>query len=379
MESKESNINDKLLEYLNGELSADEQTKVKSWIEETPENTQEFSSLKSIWEAVSVVNDVKIDVNKRWANTSKKINNTNRSGSIRVWISRVAAIFIIAFLLGGVSIYFLLNPHTARDKEISKISTITPLGSKSKVILSDNTEVWLNAGSTLVYPENFAVGKERVVELSGEAFFKVAKKTDQPFLVNALGYTIKALGTSFNVKAYKDEKFVEATLVEGLVSINKEGSSEKVMLKPKQVASMDRTISSISISEVTVNEQKKKKNKIKKNLSPENTSKSIKIKSNVNTELYTSWKDNRWIIRNEELSTLATKLERKFGVTILFKDEIVKEIRFTGSLEDESLEQVLKVISYAAPVDFVVQGKKVYLHKKKNDQGLGSNNIIIKN
>ena len=134
------------------------------------------------------------------------------------------------------------NQIKINDKTVQKGATtsssemnqlIVAFGKQSRLVLSDRTEVWLNAGSRLVYPTTFE-GDKRKVKLQGEAYFHVCKDKTKPFIVETENSSIKVLGTSFNVKAYPDEKFEETVLVEGSVSLNpgKKLFGKNIILKP---------------------------------------------------------------------------------------------------------------------------------------------------
>jgi transmembrane sensor len=153
----------------------------------------------------------------------------------RKWLS-VAAAILLAFLTGGMTYYLVFSgkQQLHLNPETSQVST--PYGTRSDLLLSDGTMVWLNAGSILTYNENYNI-QSREVNLAGEACFKVAKDQKRPFIVKSGGLQIRALGTVFNVKAYPDDSTLIATLIEGSIVV--EGKSvEKgtfsYSLEPKQ-------------------------------------------------------------------------------------------------------------------------------------------------
>ena len=111
--------------------------------------------------------------------------------------------------------------------------TVVPHGSKTEMYLSDGTKVWLNAGTTLRYRTSYSKNK-RDVFLDGEAYFDVKKDPEHPFIVHVGDIEVKAVGTSFNVKAYKNEKTVETTLVEGKVLVSKKNITEPIIMLPNQ-------------------------------------------------------------------------------------------------------------------------------------------------
>ncbi len=120
-----------------------------------------------------------------------------------------------------------MRPHTAATHRM-----IVPYGETFKLVLSDGTEVYLNAGSRLTYPERF-VGAERWTYLEGEAYFKVAKDSRHPFTVMARGMAIKVLGTEFNMRSYQGEE-AQVALLEGSVEVRKVSSGQSMRLAPGQ-------------------------------------------------------------------------------------------------------------------------------------------------
>jgi transmembrane sensor len=128
----------------------------------------------------------------------------------------------------------LLEYQNAKpSKELAYNILTTPYGRQFSLVLSDGTKVYMNAGSTLEYPVAFT-GSERLVKLSGEAYFEVVHNSKSPFRIKVGNQIIEDIGTSFNVNAYKEENFTSVTLVEGSVKISKK--ENEVIIKPGQQA-----------------------------------------------------------------------------------------------------------------------------------------------
>jgi transmembrane sensor len=171
-----------------------------------------------------------------------------------------------------------------------------------------------------------------------EAFFNVSKDPDHPFTVNAGEMIIKAYGTQFNVKAYPEEKEVEATLVEGSVSVEiKDKPTNKTMLKPNDQA--------IYFKPTT------------------ERSENFLVTKGIDPSLYTLWINDRLQIKGETLEDLAVMLERKYDVTIHFDDNSLRDLRFTGIIENETIEQILELIKISSNVDYRIDGRKILLSK----------------
>jgi len=203
------------------------------------------------------------------------------------------------------------------------------------------------------------------LKLEGEAYFAVAKNREIPFVVHTSGINITALGTAFNVKAYDDDDIIETTLEEGSVkieSISKTGKvSAPLILKPKQKAVFNKTRVT-QTADKSVQETVKPTEKAIVQTNPE----ILEVDSVADTKPFTSWKDSRWIFRHEKLEDLVRKLERRYDVEINFKDNSLKTYSFSGSLYDESIEQVFEAIKMIAPIEYKIDHKKIEIYTNEN-------------
>jgi ferric-dicitrate binding protein FerR (iron transport regulator) len=242
-----------------------------------------------------------------------------------------------------------------------------PLGAKSQVSLIDGTKVWLNAGSKLQYSTGY--GQEnREVRLTGEGYFEVAKNKALPFEVKTSGITVRALGTAFNVKAYPNDATIETILVEGEVEITQVGKTEgidkneHVLLKPKQRFTLKKNTNEMLV-ETTIREKEQTAELSVKQQQKPLTSTVKAVETTLDLMSHTSWKDKRWRIESEALGGFATKLERRYNVKIVFQDKDLPKYRFNGTFEDEPIEEVLRALALAAPVNFTLKGNQVVLSR----------------
>jgi len=359
-------IHELLTKYLQGEADQDERIKARLWINQNSDNKKYFDELKDIWEASRIVSSTQLfDIQKSLANTkfkiASKLNLQYSDGKIKLLkeLLKIAAVFILAFIIGGIIFNWYNVPKDLISQKTYTIIEV-PLGSKSKVTLPDGSIVWINAGSSIKYVTNSFISK-RDIYLEGEAFFEIKKNNQNQFSVITSDINITALGTSFNVKAYKDEDEIETTLVKGKVSIEKRDESGKskqiAILSPNQKAIYIKSENKLDLN--TGNKITKNKQVIK----PLKLKEKIIIKHNINTELSTSWKDNRWIFKDENLKSLASKIERRYDVTIIFEDKSLHDYMFSGTLENETLEQLLQVIRLTAPIDYSVIHREVYIRE----------------
>ncbi|MCU0473919.1 MAG: FecR family protein [Bacteroidales bacterium] len=358
--------------YLKGELTADETKELIIWIKSDSVNKRYFDEYCEIWiTAKASQKNYVYNFNEGFWKFKQKIK-TGEDLSIGLnkislfkTLTRYAAIFIVAFSLSGLLFYYIGKNRVINPKQ-SFSELIVPMGSRAQFSLSDGTAVTLNAGSRLKYDNRFGI-EDRVVQLEGEGYFKVAKDSKKPFTVKTSQLNIMALGTTFNIKAYSEDKTIETTLIEGSIKIEQitdKSRPEVMVLKPNQKLTFFKGDSTM------VDETAIKKGKTENNTRPLQVQKSISIPrlvtENVNVEPVISWKENRWIFEKQSLSWIAVELERRFDVQIHFESERLKTFRFTGTIIAEPIEQVLEVMSITAPINFKLKGRVVTLSENKN-------------
>ncbi len=217
-------------------------------------------------------------------------------------------------------------------KETAMNQLIIPYGKSSELQLSDGTKVFLNAGSRLVYPENFT-GKTREVFLAGEAFFDVKQDKKHPFIVQIDDLKIKVLGTRFNVSAYQTDNVVETVLIEGKVSIdhNNVGFFDKTTeLVPNQLASFDRTTHETEIK-------------------------------TVDTSNYILWTEGLLKFERTDLSRIVKRLERYYNIRFQFSDPLLGGLRISGKLQlKEDKDEICVRVAKAASVNIVKKAEDLY-------------------
>jgi ferric-dicitrate binding protein FerR (iron transport regulator) len=212
-------------------------------------------------------------------------------------------------------------------EEIRLNKLIVPYGKHSSLTLEDGTKVWVNSGSTLEFPTVFQPGK-REIQVDGEIYIEVAKKTDQPFYVNTARMSVEVSGTRFNVSAYREDSEHSVVLVEGSVEVNV--GKEKIHLIPDQMLS------------VTENHLSRKK---------------------VNVYDHISWKDGLLQFSSEPLSLILTRLSRYYDIPVTCEKEI-ENIRCTGKLVlFDDIRDVLQTIRNTIHVTYTMDESKIHLQK----------------
>jgi transmembrane sensor len=202
-----------------------------------------------------------------------------------------------------------------------------PRGGEYKLVLSDGTQVWLNSETRLKFPVQF-VTDERLVELSGEAYFEVAHNSKKPFIVNTLKEAkVRVYGTSFNINAYSDNHEVAVTLSEGKVAVSKNGSAQLV-LKPGQQAIVT------SETDISVN--------------------------NVDAAAFGAWKDGLLVFDNLSMEEITKLLSRWYDVDFKFEDDTIKDFRFSADIKRyAAFHDVLKIFEKTGQMSFEIHGKTI--------------------
>lgn len=225
----------------------------------------------------------------------------------------------------GELVYTVSNGQTGNKNELAYNTISTPKGGQYKIVLPDGTGVWLNAASSLKYPTAFK-GKERHVELNGEAYFEVAKNKDLPFTVGANEVNVKVLGTHFNIMAYKDEPSVNTTLLEGSVMLN--ANNKQALLVPGQ-----------------------------QGIAAKN-SEQIELKT-VNVEDAVAWKNQYFSFRKESIESVMRKIERWYDVEVKYQGDMKGKVLGGSISRSENIQELLDNLELTGIVKFKIEGRTI--------------------
>lgn len=232
---------------------------------------------------------------------------------------------------------YQVNPQSAKEQNKSMLqynTLTTPRGGQYRLTLSDGTRVWLNAASSIRYPTAFSTEK-RIVEISGEAFFEVAKDASKPFIVKKGDLEIKVLGTAFNVNTYDNESALKVTLLEGSVKVAA-GDQQSALLKPGQQA----MINASSAKGV------------------------LKLVAHADIEKVVAWKNGLFVFHNDDLGSIMRKLGRWYDVEVSYEDNNMISSHFTGAIRRQvTLSEVLKMLELAGGARFKIAGRKIIVSK----------------
>lgn len=226
----------------------------------------------------------------------------------------------------GLLIYDRSGPLNA-DAAVGYHTLTTPRGGQYEVVLPDGSKVWLNASSSIHFPTAF-LGKQRDVELTGEAYFEIVKNKEKPFHVNVKNMQVEVLGTHFNVNAYADEKSIKTSLLKGSVKIK--NRSESVLLRPGQQGIMEKSNQNIEIK-------------------------------NADLEEAIAWKNGLFQFDGANITAIMREISRWYDVDIVYAGKIPIR-RFEGKISrDVPLSDVLKILELSN-VKFKIEGKKIIVY-----------------
>lgn len=283
-----------------------------------------------------------IDVEKNWHQLHTRMHHRKQKNQLLTWIRNIAAILLLPLL--GLSAYLYYQTNTLKSKSVGLLETTTAYGVRTKITLSDGSEVWLNSGSTLSYPERFTEDK-RQVTLSGEAFFKVKSDKDHRFDVQTSdGITVSAYGTEFNIQAYAEEPEIKATLAEGHIQIDQINQPASQELIPGEQAVYSRHTQQMQVQ-----------------------------KANLLVE--TAWKDGKLVFRRTPMEEIAKQLSRHFNVNIQLQGKEIFDYTYSATFTTETLAEILSLLEKTAPIrceiiepqqqsDLAFTRKKVIIRKR---------------
>lgn len=234
---------------------------------------------------------------------------------------------LVEKLHNGQLVYSINGRRLDEHDEAFYNTITTPRGGQYQVTLADGTAVWLNAQSSIRFPVVFT-GSERRVEITGEAYFEVAKNTAMPFIVKTTASTVEVLGTHFNVNAYDDELSVKTTLVEGKVKVTSAASRQSEFLLPGQQ------------SDITQNG-------------------AIAVNLHADTEEALAWKNGRFQFKSADLKSILRQLQRWYDADVEYRGNVAGT-RFTGQLpRTDDVTKLFEKIELTGEVRFKIEGKKI--------------------
>jgi transmembrane sensor len=250
----------------------------------------------------------------------------------RTWWKRIAvAVVVTGLAFAG---YWYMSGDDKPSSSNSLVEKHNARGTKSTIELSDGSKIWLNADSKIQYPDVFA-GDTREVYLNGEAFFDVAKNPSKPFIIHLANGTVRVLGTSFNVRAYDNEKVVETSVATGKVAFipkyqKRRQKQDTLFITPNNKVRYSLEEEQVNVLPTAASEDK-------------------------------AWTEGRLIFKGHTLEEIAVELERYFGKKVRFIDEETKGYRLTGSFQDNSLDEIMYYLSRSKDFNYKITNSELLI------------------
>lgn len=333
-------LNNRYIELIARKLSKDiteaEAEVLDNWLMSSDENQDAFETYSSIWfdtkiKRVSknsdqvfggIINAIEENENQKIILTEEKTRSISY-----LWKGIAAAVIIFA-----VAVFALRNIDKREETQIVKSGTMhqktLPSGQKMKIFLPDGSTVWLNAESTITYPERFD-SETRVVTLKGEGFFDVIKNPSKPFIVQTENMDVTVLGTSFNVRNYQSEGKTDVALESGKVMVETSSvKKNKFILSPGEGLSMNKKSGEVGTYEV-------------------------------DPKLAYQWKDGMIYFNKASFDEVINKLSRWYGVEFFVDNYKGAKWEYSAEFSNDYLDNILKSISFSQGFEYVLDQNKV--------------------
>jgi transmembrane sensor len=338
--------NSLVVKFFAGEISDNEITLLKSWLEESPENKRLFDKENELWQETafqSRIDHYKVD--RGWMNISLRLGLGKKKMMSVTVVKKSKFIFLIAAtcvtsLLAIGSLYLWMTAKNSPSKIMSASTIIsTREGEKVHIYLPDSTEIVLNSGSTIQYDGNYDK-KDRIVKFSGEAYFNVTTNHKKPFIVNLDQMSVTATGTRFNIFSFSNEERVETTLEEGAIQVSINGVDPISMKSGEQIVYFMYS-KKVQLSEVA-------------------------------TDTYTSWKENKLRFNDTPFEEVLRRIGRKYNVRFEITNHDLLNLRYTATFIDESIEEVMQMLQTVSPITY-----KIYNLSTINDKKYTKPKIVV--
>lgn len=330
MENKDEHL---IIAYLEGTLTSEETDAFFVWLELKPENKKLFFDIKDIRDKTLFSNEP-FDPIRSWEVFVDKHTFSKHNYML---ISRTKTILsyaaVLLFAVLSSALYFKIQISESEEQTISfntgenRINDI--------VSLPDGSSVNLISGTKLSIKNDYG-NKKRIVYLEGEAFFKVAKQTDKPFIVKINGQEIEALGTMFSVKAYPNDSLCVTTLLEGSVRLSSEKQEKEITLKPndQMVYNRDKGCAEVCV---------------------------------VDAEALTSWTTGKYYFPQQNFSDIVKRLKELYGVDIVINSDEIRNTQVSGTFQaEQSIYEIMDIFACAMPIQYTVEKRKISINKKFN-------------
>lgn len=343
-----------LVNYITGQIDPQHKAGIEQWISEDPAHQQLYLELQEAWHAALFAGSTAaLHPEEAYRQLSERLGISAparpKKGYIRLLVAASAA---AALLIISLTAYRLYRGGKTENPAFNQ-SIYVPVAGKKKLLLKDGTTVWLNSGSVLQLSKGFGIDN-RTVFLEGEGYFEVTTDKKRVFTVKTRDYTIRDIGTIFNIKTYTADTKFEAAVMEGEISIegkfSRADKTSKIFLARNGVLKINRNgmlpdkpaVSSAYIDTTAV-----------------------RIVKATNIEDYAGWKDNLLVFDDDSFRDIANKLQRKYNVVIRIEDERLAGYRYSGSFNDvPAIQNILDILKETTPMSYTMKGDTITIRSK---------------
>lgn len=338
-----------IVRYLENTMTEKDSDLLEEWLNQSSENRRILHSVDQIWKASSENSQEnflkELNLEKDWEKISKRIEKTNsiesrkrvqKFGRLRKRqqiisnLLKVAALLLVAFSSVFLTLrYAQPEPEPTVYEPVFKEITTKP-GERANIDLGDGTKVFLNADSKLTVPDTFS-GHERVVELSGQAFFDVKPDRSRPFYIKTRNAIIEVVGTAFDVKSYADDQDVRVVVQEGTVELKKAANeNDMLVLNKGYLGSLSRDSGNLRIEQVD------------------------------DLKDYMGWRDGRLVFKSTPFEDVLSHIKRWYDVDVILdlSDDSLLNKEFTADLKTRSVADVFDVISMSMNIEYELNESK---------------------
>ena len=338
---------DLIQKFFAKEISDEELIILKAWLSSHPENLKVFDKENELRLLSGICTDQDHHlIESAWNNVASAAGISDSYHAAGTYVNRthyrflIAAASIACLLTVGTSVLWFTEKASAGKTAQACTKVETYKKERSHIFLPDSTMVILNSESTLEYPASYNA-KERVVKLTGEAYFDVRKNARKPFVVQLNHLSVSATGTRFNVLSYNDMNRIEATLEDGTIFVSVHNNEKPVELKAGQQAIYSRRSKQLEVREVA-------------------------------TETYTSWMENKLRFCDTPFEEVMIKIARQYNVNIEITSKALLDLRYTATFIDESIEEVMEMLKDVSPINY-----RIYYRTDVNSKKYTNPKIVI--
>ena len=332
---RDPHIEDLIIAYLSGNISAEDNQMLKAWLSKDPANRTILRRCREIWittqaERQATNYDWKAGFEKFCLRKEQQQQQTRSQRNYRlVKLLRYAALLVLAVSVAAVICY--RQGSQSWEGQLADVEMKVPMGSTLSLRLPDGTQVSLNGGSTLSYPQSFGL-KDRKVNLTGEAYFAIVHHTDQPIEILTSKMTVRDIGTKLNITNYPEDNQAKVVIDEGSVELKTGNDTQTSIIVAGQEAIIDKQSGRISIV-------------------------SKQYDGN-------AWSKGELIFHNTTVADIAKRLERTYNIDISIHHPATANKRFYGtfSTREQSYTDILQALKETGTLKYTIRGRHIDIY-----------------